>query len=152
MKILKTAKFNLGLEPWWLAIVDHPHCGRSLVEIENKVTTVLMVKIKSDFHDLTVRDGDLYKNKPQNSGGSKRARVLSKFFQYHAVFGKFWQNRMLAPLLEGWRPHLGEILDPPLPTAWDEASTLSITLNISRIRKVSHARTAKIEAYCVNNG
>ena len=21
----------------------------------------------------------------------------SKFFQFHAVFGKFWQNRMLAP-------------------------------------------------------
>ena len=31
-------------------------------------------------------------------------------------FGKIWQNRMLAPLLEGWRPHLGEILDPPLIT------------------------------------
>ena len=31
-----------------------------------------------------------------------------------AVFGKFWQNRMLVPALEGWRPHLGEILDPPL--------------------------------------
>ena len=31
----------------------------------------------------------------------------SKFFQFHAVFGKFDQNRMLAP-------HLWEILDPPL--------------------------------------
>ena len=29
----------------------------------------------------------------------------SKFFQFYAVFGKFWQN---------WRLHLGEILDPPL--------------------------------------
>ena len=38
----------------------------------------------------------------------------SKFFQFHAVFGKFWQNRMLAPPLESWRPILGEILDPPL--------------------------------------
>ena len=29
--------------------------------------------------------------------------------------GKIWQNRMLAPpLLESWRPLLGEILDPPL--------------------------------------
>ena len=37
----------------------------------------------------------------------------SKFFQFHAVFGKFWQNRMLAPP-ESWRPLLGEILDPPL--------------------------------------
>ena len=25
----------------------------------------------------------------------------SKFFQFHAVFGKFWQNRMLAPLPRG---------------------------------------------------
>ena len=39
----------------------------------------------------------------------------SKFFQFHAVFGKFWQNRMLAPPPPGsWRPLLGEILDPPL--------------------------------------
>ena len=37
------------------------------------------------------------------------------FFQFHAVFGKIWQNHMLAPPPpEGWRPHLGEILDPPL--------------------------------------
>ena len=38
----------------------------------------------------------------------------SKFFQFHAVFGKIWQNRMLAPPLGSWRPLLGEILDPPL--------------------------------------
>ena len=38
----------------------------------------------------------------------------SKFFKFYAVFGKIWQNRMLAPPLETWRPHLGEILDPPL--------------------------------------
>ena len=37
-----------------------------------------------------------------------------KFFQFHAVFGKIWQNRMLAPPLGSWRPLLGEILDPPL--------------------------------------
>ena len=54
-----------------------------------------------------------------NSGGSKGGASLappgSKFFQFHAVFGKFWQNRMLAPPTPvGWRPHLGEILDPPL--------------------------------------
>ena len=30
-----------------------------------------------------------------------------KFSQFHAVFRKFWQNHMLAPLLR-------EILDPPL--------------------------------------
>ena len=44
-------------------------------------------------------------------------RSMSKFFQFHRVFGKFWQNRMLVPLLEGWRRHLGEILDPPLDIA-----------------------------------
>ena len=38
----------------------------------------------------------------------------SKFFEIHAVFGKIWQNHMLAPLLGSWRPLLGEILDPPL--------------------------------------
>ena len=55
------------------------------------------------------------------SGGSKGGREErsspprgSKFFQFHAVFGKFWQNRMLTPPLEGWRSHLGEMLDPPL--------------------------------------
>ena len=38
----------------------------------------------------------------------------SKFFKFHAVFGKIWQNCMLAPPPESWRPLLGEILDPPL--------------------------------------
>ena len=45
------------------------------------------------------------------SGGSKGGRegrappLGSKFFQFHAVFGKFWQNRMLAPP--------GELAPPP---------------------------------------
>ena len=39
------------------------------------------------------------------------------FFQFHAVFGKIWQNRMLVPPLGSWRPLLGEILDPPLYNA-----------------------------------
>ena len=53
-------------------------------------------------------------------GGSKGVGVKDspspgfKFFQFHAVFGKIWQNRMLAPPLEGWRPHLRETLDLPL--------------------------------------
>ena len=40
----------------------------------------------------------------------------SKLFQFHAVFGKFWQNRMLVPppSPEGWRSNLGEIMEPPL--------------------------------------
>ena len=43
------------------------------------------------------------------NGGSKEPPPPpgSKFFQFHAVFGKIWQNRMLAP-------PPGEILDLPL--------------------------------------
>ena len=37
-----------------------------------------------------------------------------KFSQFHTVFHKIWQNHMLAPPLEGWRPLLRGILDPPL--------------------------------------
>ena len=44
----------------------------------------------------------------------------SKSFQFHAVFGKIWQNHMLAPPMEGWRPHLGETLDPPLEVVLDQ--------------------------------
>ena len=56
----------------------------------------------------------------QVSGGSKGGRrghappPGSKFLQFHAVFGKIRQIRMLAPPLGSWRPLLGEILDPPL--------------------------------------
>ena len=56
----------------------------------------------------------------KSSGGSKGAQGTrapsggSKFFQFHAVFGKFWQNRMLAPPWGVGAPLLGEILDPPL--------------------------------------
>ena len=48
-------------------------------------------------------------------GGTRGMRTPwgSKFFKFHAVFGKFWQNRMLAPPGE-LAPLLGEILDPPL--------------------------------------
>ena len=36
-------------------------------------------------------------------------------FNFMQFLGIFWQNRMLAPPPPGsWRPHLGEILDPPL--------------------------------------
>ena len=37
-----------------------------------------------------------------------------KFSQFHAVFHKIWQNHMLVPPPEGWRPFLRGILDPPL--------------------------------------
>ena len=45
------------------------------------------------------------------SGGSKGAQGMppqwSKFFQFHALFGKIWQNRMLAP------PPPRELAPPP---------------------------------------
>ena len=52
-----------------------------------------------------------------SKGGGREGRAPPrgpKFFRFHAVFGKIWQNRMLAPPLGSWRPLLGEILDPPL--------------------------------------
>ena len=52
---------------------------------------------------------------PDLGGGARDAPQVSKFFRFHAVFGKFWQNRMLAPP-RSCRPLLGEILDPPLPS------------------------------------
>ena len=50
---------------------------------------------------------------PQNSladrggGACGGGNEGPNFFQFHAFFGKIWQNRMLAPLLQGF-------LDPPL--------------------------------------
>ena len=38
----------------------------------------------------------------------------SRFFQFRAVFGKIWQNRMLAPPWRVGAPSFGEILYPPL--------------------------------------
>ena len=49
-------------------------------------------------------------------GGAQGARApprAPKFFRFHAVFGKIWQNRMLAPPL-GVGATPGKILDPPL--------------------------------------
>ena len=43
--------------------------------------------------------------------GGHRGRAppwAPKFFQFHAVFGKIWQNCMLAPPLGSWRPFLGK--------------------------------------------
>ena len=42
-----------------------------------------------------------------SKGGARDAPRVSKFFQFHAVFGNIWQNRMLAPPIGGWRPLLG---------------------------------------------
>ena len=54
----------------------------------------------------------------------------SKFFQFHAVFGNIWPNRVLAPPLGSWRPLLGEILDPPLMVAPSTVKIVSLPLRI----------------------
>ena len=41
-------------------------------------------------------------------------KFRSKFFQFHAVFGKFWQKLYVGAPHKGWRPYLREILDLPL--------------------------------------
>ena len=58
-----------------------------------------------------------------SKGSARDAPRGPKFFQFHAVFGKIWQNRMLAPP-GSWRPLLGEILDPPLFS--DRIATIKI--------------------------
>ena len=62
----------------------------------------------------------------------------SKFFQFHAVFGKFWRNRMLAPPPGSWRPLLGEILDPPLViisyTSPIEIFPLRLALSVTKFK------------------
>ena len=78
---------------------------------ENLVSSLVCDKDKWEIYVLacTVISG--------GSKGGRRGRAPppwgSKFFRFHAVFGKFWQNRMLAPP-GSWRPLLGEILDLPL--------------------------------------
>ena len=52
----------------------------------------------------------------------------SKFFQFHAVFGKIWQNRMLAHPLGSWRSLIGEILDPPLEGVFRNQSVFYISV------------------------
>ena len=47
------------------------------------------------------------------SGGFRRPPPRRRFFRFHAVFGKIWQNRMFAPPPWELAPP-GEILDPPL--------------------------------------
>ena len=56
-------------------------------------------------------------------GGGRTPLWASKFFRFHAVFERIWQNRVFmptpppplpAPTPGGFTSHLGEILDPPL--------------------------------------
>ena len=56
------------------------------------------------------------KNLCLSSGGSKggAAPYSPKCSQFHAIFSKIWQNRMLPPPPAVWRPLLRGTLDPPL--------------------------------------
>ena len=64
-----------------------------------------------------------------------------KIFSISCSFGDiFWQNRMLAPSLEGWRHLLREILDPPL---------FGIIIYIARNRKVLLV-TFSLSSSCLN--
>ena len=52
----------------------------------------------------------------RSKGGARDAPSsrMFKFSQFHAVFGEILPNGVLAPPSpQGWRPYLGEILDPP---------------------------------------
>ena len=71
-------------------------------------------------------------------GGSKGRRRgacptwVSKFFRFHAVFGKIWQNRLLAPLT-------GEILDPILGSDMNNMIVVCLTtvLHVKETRMTS---------------
>ena len=52
----------------------------------------------------------------------------SKFFQFHAVFGKIWQKSYVGAPLGSWRPLLGEILDPPLEGVFRNQSVFYISV------------------------
>ena len=62
-------------------------------------------------------------------GGARRVRP--NFSQFHAVFHKIWQNHMLAPPLECWRPLLRGILDPPLVCVANIANVVYLVINSS---------------------
>ena len=72
------------------------------------------------------------------SGGSKGGPGAPppphglKFSWFHAVFGKFWQNGILAlPPPEGRRPLLQGILDPPLNVIYRKIPLLKSAPNKS---------------------
>ena len=54
--------------------------------------------------------------------------------QFLAVIGKIWQNRMWVSPPGGWRPHLGEILDPPLVLTASSTDLILQGISIDSIR------------------
>ena len=63
----------------------------------------------------------------------------SKFFQFHAVFWRIWQNCVFMPPLEGSCPHLGEILDLPLLSvhfhAFNQVPLIAINLKLHKEKR-----------------
>ena len=62
-----------------------------------------------------------------------RPRYGPNISQFHATFCKIWQNHMLAAPLEGWRPLLRGILDPPLLVVATDPGGMHPTGMLSRI-------------------
>ena len=63
------------------------------------------------------RGWENHKRSGGSKGGARDVRPpspRSKFFQCHAVLGGNLAKSYDGATLEGWRPHLGEILDPSL--------------------------------------
>ena len=85
--------------------------------------------------------------KIMNIGGSKgapgtRAPLGSKFFHFHAVFGKILNNNNSN--FGSWRTLLGKILDPPLMKMFVETFfifvTFSSNLGKNRVKKLFKRR------------
>ena len=80
--------------------------------INQEVSELVLYKIQQIEHSSVILTISTIVISGGSKGGARDASPpRSKFFQFHAFFGKIWQNRMLAPLL-------GEILDPPLVIAF----------------------------------
>ena len=84
-------------------------CQHALISSSTVLVAECLVSVEF-FFQVAVREDIL----SGGFGGGGRAPYGPKFSQFHAVFRKIWQNYMLAPPLESWRPLLRGILDPAL--------------------------------------
>ena len=101
----------LGLAPLW-EILDPPLLWEIVDLPLNNEQLNRLVKIM--FQDISENFRNIHQSFADLGGGVRDARPpwASKFFRFHAVFGKIW--RVHAPP-GGFTPPLGKILDPPLP-------------------------------------
>ena len=91
-----------------------PHPGITFCEKTNETMQGLDRRFRN-FLNCSTGSLKLKNQWDQHSKSLDAPLSGSKFFQFHSVFGKIWQNRKLAPP-GGLAPHLWEILDPPLPS------------------------------------